>query len=327
MRSDSKLTIEAFSKDSKLALVTGANGGLGRATAQQLAKDGYTVIIACRHKVKGLEAAAEIRATSGGFARFVHLDLADLSSVRNCAEGLIHEGRAIDLLVNNAGIMECPPWTTKDGYEMQMGTNHLGHFALTLKLLPLLALAGEDGKAARIVNVASAAHAFCQTLDAQRLGVLDVDTYVPSVSYGASKTANILFTRELARRLRKKGLNITVNALCPGLVSTNLGRHMVDASPWYTKSLMRLLVPLTMSFAQSVEQGASSSLHVATSEELEGMTGTYFVQGRPSAGSKLSQDMTLAKELWIASESLSGLKFDEILPSKQKKEVAGGRRK
>ncbi|KAK3257436.1 hypothetical protein CYMTET_33475 [Cymbomonas tetramitiformis] len=222
--------------------------------------------------------------------------------------------------------MECPPWTTKDGYEMQMGTNHLGHFALTLKLLPLIALAGEEGKAARIVNVASAAHAFCQTLDAQRLGVLDVDTYVPSVSYGASKTANILFTRELARRLRKKGSNVTVNALCPGLVSTNLGRHMVDASPWYTKSLMRLLVPLTMSFAQSVEQGASSSLHVATSEELEGITGKYFVQGRPSASSKLAQDMTLAKELWIASESLSGLKFDEVMSSQQKygrKEVAG----
>ena len=285
---------------------------MGKFTSQELAREGYEVLMACRDVEKGKQAAQEVAAETGGKTRFIELDLASITSVNECAKLLQDEGRPIERLINNAGIMATPAWTTADGFEAQMGTNHLGHFALTLQLLPLIAAAGDAEAPARIVNVASAAHKGCKELDTGALGVLKEDNYVPWGAYGASKAANILFTRysaspitilrsmntitaipcyesqgmtrvscrdllpddlflhrELARRMKEQKMPITANALCPGLVATDLGRYLVDGAAWYMKPFTSVMIPVMMSRAQSIPEGASTALHLALSKEVE----------------------------------------------------------
>eukprot|EP00240_Pyramimonas_obovata_P004350 CAMPEP_0118939844 /NCGR_PEP_ID=MMETSP1169-20130426/29980_1 /TAXON_ID=36882 /ORGANISM="Pyramimonas obovata, Strain CCMP722" /LENGTH=345 /DNA_ID=CAMNT_0006884197 /DNA_START=89 /DNA_END=1126 /DNA_ORIENTATION=- len=305
---NSRGAMRVFAKD-KIALVTGANTGMGKYTSQELAREGYEVLMACRDEDKGKRAAQEVAEETRGKTRFIQLDLASISSVSECAKLLQDEARPLDRLVNNAGIMACPPWKTADGFEAQMGTNHLGHFALTLQLLPLLAAAGDTTTPARIVNVASAAHKGCKELDTSALAVLDKVNYVPWGAYGASKAANILFTRELARRLKEQNMPITANALCPGLVATDLGRYLVDGAKWYMKPFTALIIPFMMSKAQSIPKGSSTALHLALSEDIEGISGEYFVDSELSDSSELTQNMKLAKDLWEASETLTGAKL------------------
>ena len=205
--------------DGKTVIITGANTGIGLETAVDLAKRNARVILACRSVERGEKAAVEVRKRSNNDnAVFCQLDLASLESVRKFASKILEEEPRIDILINNAGVMALPQRTlTIDGFEMQFGTNHLGHFLLTNLLLDRI----KEAPSARIVNVSSGAH---------RQGKMDFDnlnsekSYVPWVAYGTSKLANILFTRSLAKRL--EGTNVTANSLHPGVINTELARHL-----------------------------------------------------------------------------------------------------
>jgi NAD(P)-dependent dehydrogenase (short-subunit alcohol dehydrogenase family) len=200
-------------------LVTGASAGLGVETCRALAAHGAEVIGLVREEAKGQRATAAVSAAaaaSGGRFELVQGDLADLASLRRCSDALLRADRPLHAIIANAGVMACPEGRTADGFEMQFGTNHLGHFLLVNRLVPLMRSGG------RIVNLSSAGHRFAD---------VDLDDpafrkapYDPFVAYGRSKTANILFSVELDRRLRSRG--IRASAVHPGVIQTELGRHM-----------------------------------------------------------------------------------------------------
>lgn len=203
----------------KTVIITGANTGIGKETAIDLAKRKAHVVMACRSVKRGQKAAAEVRRASGNSnVEFRHLDLASFLSVRQFVEEVLQDFPQIDILINNAGIMKCPKWKTVDGFEMQFGVNHLGHFLLTNLLLERL----KEAPAARIVNVASKGYRYIQGLNFEDLN--DEEDYKPDVAYFRSKLANVLFTRALAKRL--VGSKVTTNSLHPGVIYTELGRHM-----------------------------------------------------------------------------------------------------
>lgn len=204
----------------KTVVITGANTGIGKETALDLAKRKAKVILACRDPEKGKKAASDIIKKSGNpNVVFRRLDLASFDSIRTFAIELLSEEPAIDVLINNAGVMQCPYWKTADGNEMQFGVNHLGHFLLTNLLLERLMQA----PAARIVVVSSR---FYERINAIKFDDINSEkSYDPSEAYAQSKLANILFTRALAKRL--EGTSVIVNCLHPGVVRTELGRHMM----------------------------------------------------------------------------------------------------
>ena len=203
--------------DGKTAIITGANTGIGLETAVDFAERNGRVILACRSKERGEAAIEQVKRRSGNNnVVFMQLDLASLDSVRNFATSVLDKEAHIDILVNNAGIMACPYMKTADGFEMQFGVNHLGHFLLTNLLLDRL----KQAPAARIVNVSALAY---------KIGKINFDDlnstqrYSSLAAYSQTKLANILFTRSLAKRL--EGTRVTVNALHPGVIRTELGRH------------------------------------------------------------------------------------------------------
>ena len=205
--------------DGKTVIITGANTGIGLETAVDLAKRNARVILACRSVERGETAAVEVRKRSGNDdVVFVQLDLASLDSVRKFAAKILEEEPRIDILINNAGVMALPERKlTQDGFEMQFGTNHLGHFLLTNLLLNRI----KEAPLARIINVSSSAH---------KMGNIDFDnlnsekSYSSVYAYGTSKLANILFTRSLTKRL--EGTSVTANALHPGVIWTEITRHL-----------------------------------------------------------------------------------------------------
>ncbi len=203
----------------KTVVITGGNTGIGKATAVDLARRNARVILACRSVEKGEKAAVDVRRESGNNnVIFRQLDLASLASVRQFAAQILKEEQKIDILINNAGIFGCPYWKTEDGFEMQFGVNHLGHFLLTNLLLERI----KEAPAARIVNVSSSLYKRC---DGIKFDDLQMETsYHSQRAYAHSKLATILFTRALARRL--EGSNATVNVIHPGVVKTDLGRHV-----------------------------------------------------------------------------------------------------
>ncbi|MET7335490.1 oxidoreductase [Nonomuraea sp. NPDC005650] len=272
----------------KTAIVTGANSGIGRPTALELARHGARVVVAARSPEKGEATVGEIlRAVPGAQVEYGRLDLADLASIRRFAEGVDQ----VDLLVNNAGIGLIPRRETKDGFEMQFGTNHLGHFALTGLLLPLLLAA----PAARVVNVSSDAHS---------VGRIDFDDlalergYNRLGAYGRSKLANLLFTLELQQRAERAGVNLIGVATHPGTTATNF----VKLGP---------LQPLLGLFFKSAEAGAVSSLYAATSPDVRGgeFIGPTLKRLTPSKRARSEAD---ARRLWDVSTELTGVRFDEI---------------
>ena len=202
----------------KTVIITGANTGIGKATAIDLAKRNARVILACRSVEKGEKAAVEVRKRSeSDNVVFQQLNLASLTSVRQFAARILKEEPQLDILINNAAVMVCPYMKTEDGFEMQFGVNHLGHFLLTNLLLDRL----KEAPAARIVNVSSRGYTF------GKINFEDLQSeqsYEPWSAYGRSKLANILFSRSLAKRL--EGTNVTINSLHPGMVRTELGRHI-----------------------------------------------------------------------------------------------------
>ena len=212
----------------KTVIITGANTGIGKETAIELAKRKAKVILACRNPDRGREAERDIRLKSGSEdVIYHHLDLASLSSVHQFAETILQEESHIDILINNAGIMACPQWKTEDGFEMQFGVNHLGHFLLTNLLLDRL----KEAPSARIINVTSSRYKLSGGLNFDDLN--NEEDYNPYRTYCHSKLANILFTRSLAGRL--EGTRVTANCLHPGVCWSELMRHIEKRSGFMRK--------------------------------------------------------------------------------------------
>lgn len=269
-------------------LVTGANAGIGKATAEELARRGGSVVMVCRSPERGEAAREEIRAATGNDG--VDLLIADLSSrrqVRGLADEVGERYDRLDVLVNNAGVITKERRLTEDGFEWQFAVNHLAPFLLTNLLRPLLASSAPS----RVVNVASKAHRGA-SLDFEDLQ-MEREEYRPLKAYGRSKLANLLFTLELARRL--EGTGVTANALHPGVVSTKL----LFTAARVTRFLSFLF--------RSPERGARTSVYLATSPEVDGVTGQYFVDGRPREPSPEARDPDRARRLWEESRRLVGL--------------------
>ncbi|NXM95423.1 RDH12 dehydrogenase, partial [Sylvia borin] len=283
--------------EGKVVIITGANTGIGKETARDLAQRGK-VIIACRDIAKAEAAASEIRAETGNQQVIVKkLDLADTKSIREFAENFLAEEKKLHVLINNAGVMLCPYSKTADGFEMHLGVNHLGHFLLTFLLLECL----KQSAPARIVNVSSLAH------HGGRIRFHDLHgekSYNRGLAYCHSKLANVLFTRELARRLQGKfqrQLGFTANALHPGSVSSELVRHSF---------VMTWLWKIFSFFLKTPCEGAQTSIYCAVAEELDSVTGQYFSDCQPAYVSPRGRDDETAKKLWSVSCELLGIQWD-----------------
>ncbi|MGH9823503.1 MAG: oxidoreductase [Blastocatellia bacterium] len=293
------------SQNGKLAIVTGSTSGIGYETALALAEAGAEVVVAARNQTKGREAVARIlRTDPTASVRFEELDLASLASVADFAGLISKQGRAVDLLINNAGVMALPTRrTTKDGFEMQFGTNHLGHFALTARLLPLL-LRGHDP---RITNVSSLAH---------RQGPINFDDlqwerrYSPWAAYVQSKLANLLFTFELQRLSERNGWNLLANAAHPGYARTDL----IANGPGNTSFLAMSTLIVRPLFSHSSAGGALPTLYAATAPEAKpggyyGPNGFYEMKGAPAPAyiASRAKDEAAARRLWEISVKLTGV--------------------
>ncbi|XP_060727598.1 retinol dehydrogenase 12 isoform X3 [Tachysurus vachellii] len=279
--------------DGKTALITGGNTGIGKETALDLAARGARVILACRDVEKGEEAAAEIRTRVGGAQVEVReLDLADTYSIRVFAQRFLQEVSHLHILINNAGVMMCPYMKTADGFEMHLGVNHLGHFLLTFLLIGVL----KRSAPSRIIVVSSLAHYFgwIRFHDLHSQG-----SYNSGLAYCQSKLANVLFTKELARKLT--GLNVTVNSVHPGTVRSDLVRH---------STLMSLLFALFSVFLKTPREGAQTSVYCAVAEELHSITGKHFSDCAPASVAPQGRCDETARRLWDVSCDLLGIEWD-----------------
>jgi NAD(P)-dependent dehydrogenase (short-subunit alcohol dehydrogenase family) len=319
------------------ALITGANTGIGFETAKDLASKGFAVTLACRDDAKAAAAARAIRSHApGADVATLSLDLASLANVRDAANAVLDGGRRIDVLVNNAGVMAPPDrLVTADGFELQIGVNHLGHFAFTARLWPALRRREEPAAAAaaggglpaaaakRLVVVSSSAH----LIPGMDLGDLNWTSrkYSPWGAYGASKLANVMFCYHLARALpspaaadaSSQHAPLAANALMPGVVRTELSRYIM---PNRESLQARALALLTLPFTLNPTEGAQTSIRLASSPELEGVTGKYYdvyrSGGKPggqpvqSAGSPSSYDVEACRKLWEWSEEVTGVAFE-----------------
>lgn len=275
----------------KTYIVTGANTGIGKVTAKELARRGARVVLACRSKSKTEPVIEEIKQETGNQqVDFVALDLSDLKSVRACAEQLLAKEPKIHGLINNAGLVAKRGAKTVDGYQMTFGTNHLGHYLLTRLLLDRMKQTGE----ARIVNVASHSHYRAKDIDWAAVTRAN-QTIVGMKEYEVSKLANVLFTKELARRL--EGSKVTAYAVHPGTVATDVWRRVPPPFRWIMKKWM--ITP---------EEGATSTLVCATDPDLAAQTGRYYtVGGKEKRPNKVADDTQLASALWTKSAEWTGL--------------------
>lgn len=294
----------------KIALVTGANGGLGFESARALAKRGAHVIMACRDPGRAERAAAAIRAESPAASlELVGLDLMSLRSVKEAADTVLARTARLDVLLNNAGIMAMPYSRTEDGFESQLGTNHLAHFALTGRLLPLLSAT----PGARVVSVSSIMH----WMGKMRFQDLTWERgYAKWPAYCMSKLANLLFTRELGRRCAQRGLKVTAVAAHPGYSSTHLETRQAEVTGERLKlALIRFYNPLV---AQHASVGALPQLFAATAPGVQ--NGDYYgprwfeLWGapKPARSSQRARDVQDMQTLWQRSEELTGVRFAEL---------------
>ena len=282
----------------RVAIVTGANSGIGFETARVLAEKGATVVMACRNLVKANPKADEIRgAHPEATVEVMELDLSDLESVRRFADAFRAKHSRLDLPINNAGIMVPPYGTTTQGFETQFGVNHLGHFALTGSLLDLVI----QTPGSRIVTVSSVAHQF------GKIQFSDLNSekgYKAQSAYGQSKLANLLFTYELQRRLAAAGKDTLAVAAHPGWTETNLQEYAKGV-----KFLNRF-------FGQEPLMGALPTLYAATESDVNGAeyygpSGFMEMNGPPKRvrSNKRSRDRNVAERLWSVSEELTGVRF------------------
>jgi NAD(P)-dependent dehydrogenase (short-subunit alcohol dehydrogenase family) len=279
----------------RTVVVTGATGGIGKATARALALMGAHVVIISRDPERTEETAEEIRLADGGQVDALAADLSSQAQVRRLADELLTTLPRIDVLVNNAGGYWNTRHTTVDGIEHTFALNHLAPFLLTNLLLKRMQLGGSS----RVITVSS---------NAQAMGRINFDdiqgehTYSGARAYNQSKLANLLFTYELARRLQ--GTSVTANALHPGLVSTGFGAE----DPGHAQ---RMLVPLLRPFMLTAAQGATTTIHLASAPDLAGVSGRFFVRGKARRSSNASYDQTTAALLWKVSTDMTGLKPTE----------------
>ncbi len=281
------------STQGKVCIVTGANSGIGKATALGLAQMGATVVMVCRDQTRGEEAQKEIKTMSGNDA--IDLMLADLTSqesIRQLAENIQQHYQQLHVLINNAGVVNLTRRETSDGFEMMFAVNYLAPFLLTNLLLEKL----KASAPARIINVSSDSH------QAGYIKLEDLQSekqYKFMRSYGQSKLALVLFTYELARRLQ--GTGVTVNCLHPGFVATNIGQSGVGSvGRGITKLIFSIL-------GISPEEGAKTSIYLASSPEIEGVTGKYFAKSIPIRSAPISYDETLQRQLWDETAQLVNL--------------------
>lgn len=274
----------------KVALITGGTSGIGKATAVALAAMGAEVVVTVRNPERGERAVEEIRRDSGGKVTLMLADLAVQAEVRRLAEEFKARYDRLDVLVNNAGLVQSERTETPDGIETTLAVNHLAPFLLTNLLLDLLKASAPS----RVITVSS---------EAQRWGKIDLDDlqsrrrYRGMPVYGMTKLANIMFTYELAERLG--GTGVTANCVHPGGVNTNFGTN--------NRGIMTLLFRAFKPFMRSPEQGADTVIYLASSPDVEGMTGKYLSDRKIITASKQAYDEDLRRRLWEVSEELTGL--------------------
>lgn len=291
----------------KVIIVTGANSGIGFEASKEFARKGAQVILACRNMQKAEAALAELQGgVPNAQAEIMQLDLVSQKSIHAFANAFQAKYDQLDVLVNNAGIMEVPYGTTEDGFERQLGTNHLGHFALTGLLINMI----RSTPNARVVNISSGAH---------RSGSIDFDNlmyeggtgYSPGQSYGRSKLANLMFTYELQRRFEAGGVNAIAVAAHPGGSNTNLSNHLTDGFNG------KIMMPLLRRIFQSAAMGALPTMRAAVDPNVKG--GDYYgpggfmeMSGNPIKvnSSKESHDSADQKKLWQISEELTSVHYD-----------------
>lgn len=276
----------------KVCMITGANSGIGKATALGLVKMGTTVVMVCRNRNRGEAAMDEIKAQSGNESvELMIADLASQKSIRQLVKDFTDKYQQLHVLINNAGVAKANRTLTVDGIETTFAINYLAPFLLTNLLLDAL----KASTPARIVNVSSMVH---------KWGAIDFDNlqgekrYDMDKAYNQSKLAIVLFTYELARRLQ--GTGVTVNSLEPGLVATNFGREYTGFKRLMTTKIWR-------SFVKSPEKGAETSTYLASSLEVEGITGKHFTNKKATKSSKRSHDESVWQRLWQVSEELTEL--------------------
>eukprot|EP01100_Stratorugosa_tubuloviscum_P002785 TRINITY_DN165_c0_g3_i3.p1 TRINITY_DN165_c0_g3~~TRINITY_DN165_c0_g3_i3.p1 ORF type:complete len:314 (-),score=170.78 TRINITY_DN165_c0_g3_i3:88-1029(-) len=277
--------------ENKNVLITGANTGIGKETARVLLLCGANVYMACRDLNKCNEAIREIEIQTGinGQLFPLELDLTSLDSVRNCAKEFNKLNKALHILINNAGVMMPPYSTTREGFELQMGVNHFAHFLLTNLLVNKL----KQGAPSRVICISSIAH---------ERGSINFDNinwqhnYHPFFAYASSKLANVLFANEFNKRFSSQG--IYANSLHPGVIPTELSRHSSLASIFYGIGKL---------FMKSIEQGAATTVYVATAPELERVGGRYFSDCAQKNPSTIAQDSQLALNLWEYSTNVTSL--------------------
>ncbi len=271
-----------------LAIVTGGNSGMGKATVAAMADQGYTVIMLCRNKIRGEAALQELLVKKDRDIRMMLCDLGCMEDIRRFTDDFKRLYPRVDILINNAGVISLVRRETTDGLEEQFGVNHIGHFMLTLRLLDRM----KPGS--RIVVVASGAH---------KAGKIHFNDYNlkkgfnPVKAYSQSKLANILLTRELADRLKKRG--ITVNCCHPGAVATSMG---VDRTTGFGKTITGALKRIFL----TPESGAKTAIFLATSPEVGKVTGKYFYQCQISKTSHAAKSRKQAKQLFELSENITG---------------------
>lgn len=277
----------------KTCLVTGATSGIGKAAATELVRRGAEVVITCRSREKGERVAAEIERAAGHRpADILTADFESLEQVRALAHTYLKSGRPLHVLVNNAGVVMQKRAVTKDGHEMMFGVNHLAPFLLTNLLQPRL----EESGPARVVGTASDAHRW----ERKRIDFDDLDAskkFGPMVTYGRSKLANILFTRELGRRLDPA--KVTANCLHPGFVASDLGLN--------NGMVARVVFALGRPFARSAEKGAETVVYLSSAPEVARSTGGYFMDCKPHKPNFAASHDDDARRLWDVSARLTGL--------------------
>jgi len=272
--------------EQSVAIVTGANTGIGKVTARELAATGRRVFLACRSRERAEAARAEIVAATGNEAvEFLELDLASLASVRAAAESFLARDLPLQLLVNNAGLVPGKRAVTRDGFEMTFGVNHLGHFLFTTLLLDRLVASAP----ARVVTVASRAHRRCAGVDWDALR-RPTSSASGFPEYTVSKLANVWFSAELGRRL--EGTGVTTYAVHPGVVATDIWRRIPGPLRWIAKLFMI-----------DEEEGARTTLHCAVDPGAGSETALYYAESAVLAASERGRDEAMARELWTRSEA------------------------
>ncbi|KAF7262873.1 retinol dehydrogenase 13-like [Rhynchophorus ferrugineus] len=283
--------------DGKVVIVTGSNTGIGKETAWELARRGAKVYMACRD-MKSCETTREeiVLDTKNKYVYCRPCDLASLDSIRSFVKAFKKQEDRLDILINNAGVMRTPEGSkTKDGFEMQLGVNHMGHFLLTNLLLDHL----RNSVPSRIINVASVAYKR-GTINKQDLNCSV--NYNPGKAYSQSKLANVLFSNELADRLA--GTGVTVNSVHPGIVDTAIIRHMAIYKSWISTIIAK---PLSWAFVKTPKQGCQTIIYTALDPEMEKVTGKYLCDYKEEKLVGEATDKELGKWLWLVSEKWTRL--------------------